>query len=68
MSTMKLSETTFRPHRASWWTRLQYQIVEWRRRVRSRHELMRLDDESLHDIGVSRCEAEFEASKPFWLA
>jgi uncharacterized protein YjiS (DUF1127 family) len=28
--------------------------------------LANLDDTSLRDIGVSRCTAQHEASKPFW--
>ena len=34
--------------------------------MRSRRQLRGLSDELLHDIGVSRCDAEREASKPFW--
>jgi uncharacterized protein YjiS (DUF1127 family) len=33
----------------------------------SRSELEGLSDKCLQDIGVSRCEAEFEAAKPFWM-
>ena len=40
----------------------------WRQRVRQRHQLMRLDDALLKDIGLTRCDAETEASKPFWRA
>ena len=39
---------------------------EWRRRVRSREDLARLDDRMLRDIGIMRAEACFEVSKPFW--
>ena len=38
----------------------------WRRRMRERDQLARLDDRMLSDIGMSRAEAEFLASKPFW--
>lgn len=38
----------------------------WRERARSRRELRELDDYLLRDIGVSRGEADFIASKPFW--
>jgi uncharacterized protein YjiS (DUF1127 family) len=31
-----------------------------------RYELESLDDAMLRDIGLSRSEAGFEASKPFW--
>jgi uncharacterized protein YjiS (DUF1127 family) len=37
-----------------------------RLRRRSRRELLTLDDRSLADIGLTRCDAEYEASKPFW--
>jgi uncharacterized protein YjiS (DUF1127 family) len=39
---------------------------EWRRRMRSRQELMALGDDVLKDIGVGRSEAFREYSKPFW--
>lgn len=42
-------------------------IVEWRRRVHSRYELMSLGDAELRDIGLTRGEADFEQSKSFWL-
>ena len=42
-------------------------ITEWRRRMRSRHELASLDEISLQDIGMSQSTAEYEASKPFWI-
>jgi uncharacterized protein YjiS (DUF1127 family) len=47
--------------------RLKVRIFEWRRRVHSRGELMNLSDSELRDIGLSRSEAEVEASKVFWL-
>ncbi len=37
----------------------------WRRR-RSRTILAELDDFMLKDIGLTRTEAQYEASKPFW--
>lgn len=46
---------------------LKRRLYEWRRRVRSRGELMNLSDAELRDIGLSRSEAEVEASKVFWL-
>jgi uncharacterized protein YjiS (DUF1127 family) len=68
MSTMNLSISTFRPHQVSRWSQLKIHFAEWRRRARSRQELMGLGDESLQDIGVSRSDAQLEASKPFWMA
>jgi len=41
---------------------------EWRRRARERQELMTMGDISLRDIGITRCDAMNEASKPFWRA
>jgi len=40
----------------------------WRQRRRSRAELAEMDDRALHDLGSSRGQAMFEASKPFWRA
>jgi uncharacterized protein YjiS (DUF1127 family) len=47
--------------------RLKSRIFEWRRRVHSRGELISLSDAELRDIGLSRSEAEIEATKVFWL-
>jgi uncharacterized protein YjiS (DUF1127 family) len=41
-------------------------IAEWRRRARSRRELMALGGRELWDIHLTRCDALSEASKPFW--
>jgi uncharacterized protein YjiS (DUF1127 family) len=38
----------------------------WRRRVRERGELARLDRRMLRDIGVAPHEADAECNKPFW--
>ena len=67
MSTRNLSLSTSRPYRCSRWGQVKHQIAEWRSRVRSRHELMNLSDRTLRDIGLTRCDAGFEAPKPFWL-
>lgn len=40
----------------------------WRRRVRERTELAAMNAHDLHDIGISRAQAEFEIRKPFWRA
>jgi len=39
---------------------------EWRRRSRSRRDLMTLNERELWDIRLSRSDAVQEASKPFW--
>jgi uncharacterized protein YjiS (DUF1127 family) len=54
-------------HCNSRWIEIKRQITEWWHCARSRHELESLDERCLHDIGVSRCTADFEASKPFWM-
>ena len=38
----------------------------WRQRLRERDQLARLDDRMLSDIGLTRGDAEYLASKPFW--
>jgi uncharacterized protein YjiS (DUF1127 family) len=46
--------------------RMRTCIAEWRRRARSRHDLMALGDHELWDMHLTRCDALYEASKPFW--
>jgi len=46
--------------------RFSAMIREWRRRARSRRELLALDDRMLKDIGITRIDAQREAAKPFW--
>jgi uncharacterized protein YjiS (DUF1127 family) len=48
--------------------RLQDALRSFRRRYRSRQELVHLDERMLHDIGISRSEALHESDKPFWKA
>jgi len=50
------------------WNQVKQSINEWRHRSQSRSELNNLSDRTLRDIGLSRCDASFEASKPFWMA
>jgi len=38
----------------------------WRRRMRERDQLGRLDDRMLKDIGITRAEALRLSDKPFW--
>jgi uncharacterized protein YjiS (DUF1127 family) len=42
-------------------------ITGWWQNYRSRSELESFSDRCLQDIGISRCTAEFEAAKPFWM-
>jgi uncharacterized protein YjiS (DUF1127 family) len=46
--------------------RLAAMIGEWRRRARSRRELLAFDERMLRDIGVTRIDVQYEAAKPFW--
>jgi uncharacterized protein YjiS (DUF1127 family) len=46
--------------------RLVATFREWRRRAYGRAELARLDNRMLQDIGISRADAEFLSSRPFW--
>jgi len=68
LSMMNLSISTFRPYHSPRWSQLKHHFNDWQRYARSRHELMNLSDRTLRDIGLSRCDAGFEASKPFWMA
>ena len=36
------------------------------RRLNTRHMLLKLNDQQLRDIGLSRAQAEREANLPFW--
>ena len=41
-------------------------VAEWRRRTRSRNELMNLGDHVLRDLPFSNAQIRTEASKWFW--
>jgi uncharacterized protein YjiS (DUF1127 family) len=41
-------------------------VREWRRRFRSRRELMTLGERDLSDIRLTRGDAVSESNKPFW--
>ena len=41
-------------------------VREWRRRSRSRRELLALGERDLRDVRLTRCDAESEGVKPFW--
>lgn len=47
-------------------SRLARRLEVWGERRRSRAVLARLTDRELADIGISRGQADFEASRPFW--
>jgi uncharacterized protein YjiS (DUF1127 family) len=48
--------------------RIGSEVAEWRRRSRGRRALAAMSDRSLRDIGLTRYDADWEASKPFWRA
>jgi uncharacterized protein YjiS (DUF1127 family) len=77
MATSPLHERPFRagPHddllsrRAARWLRQARDAIQlWRERSRGRQQLLLLDEHVLRDIGITRLQAEAEASKPFWRA
>lgn len=41
-------------------------LRRWNELARQRHQLAGLSDAMLKDIGRSRADAEWEASRPFW--
>jgi uncharacterized protein YjiS (DUF1127 family) len=43
-------------------------LKTWRRRAYERQVLVTMNDAMLRDIGITRCDAMNEASKPFWRA
>jgi uncharacterized protein YjiS (DUF1127 family) len=57
------SAASLRAHGLSHWGQLNHVLGEWWQHLRSRHELESLDESMLRDIGLSRGEAGFEASK-----
>jgi uncharacterized protein YjiS (DUF1127 family) len=67
MRTISLEIATITSFQNASWIQLKCRVVEWRRRARSRRELASQDASTLADIGMSRCTAVGEASKPFWM-
>jgi uncharacterized protein YjiS (DUF1127 family) len=43
-------------------------VKMWWRRMEDRRTLATMSDQSLRDIGITRCDAMNEASKPVWRA
>jgi uncharacterized protein YjiS (DUF1127 family) len=41
-------------------------LLHWHELARQRRALLNLNDRMLKDIGITRAEAEREASRPFW--
>lgn len=50
------------------WRQLLDTLRLWRQRARGRQHLREFDDHVLRDIGITRLQAEAEATKPFWRA
>ena len=55
-----------RRHARSALSQLLSRLSAWRRRMRERAELARLDARELQDIGLSSADAYREAAKWFW--
>ncbi len=55
-------------HASGYFAQLSETVHLWRRRYRARQELLQWSEHDLHDIGISRGDALFEAEKPFWRA
>ncbi len=62
----KFSKSLMLPAIAASAGRLLSRLLAWSEIARQRRELLRLDDKLLKDIGLSRADAEREASRPFW--
>lgn len=46
--------------------RLLANLLQWQRRMASRHQLARLDSRLLADAGISEAQRFSELNKPFW--
>ena len=66
MTMMSISVNAVRPHHLPQWSELHSAFVQWRERARTRRALRALDDRELWDMGLTRGDADFETSKPFW--
>jgi uncharacterized protein YjiS (DUF1127 family) len=47
---------------------LEHGFTMWLHRAYSRNELRNFSDRELRDIGLTRCDAQGEYIKPFWMA
>ena len=55
-----------RPGLPVWATRAIELVLGWQEVARQRRALLKLDERLLKDIGITRADAEHEASRPFW--
>jgi len=46
--------------------RAHLRLIDWLELFRQRRSLARLDDAALDDLGLTRDEAQHEASRPVW--
>ncbi len=54
------------PWTPSWIGHVADLLLTWMNRSRQRHDLAKLNDDALHDIGLTRADVRREISKPFW--
>ena len=66
MNTLSLDRSVH-PRQGLSWSDVKRRLIMWWQYSRSRSELEGLSDTCLQDIGITRCSAEFEAAKAFWM-
>ncbi len=69
MAATGLITTWFRPPRTggwAWWATFRAVLRRQVHLIQSRRQLALADDRMLADIGISRAQARFEASRPWW--
>lgn len=54
------------PVLAQWAVVFAVLVTKWSLRHRTRKQLRQLDDTQLTDIGVSRADAHYQGTLPFW--
>lgn len=60
------SMKVFHPSLGSLTEAVREGFAAWRTRAREREALAAMSERDLHDIGLSRWDADYEAAKPFW--
>jgi uncharacterized protein YjiS (DUF1127 family) len=64
----RIFTNTVTMQRGSPLSQIKHRLMQWRQRARARHELQNLSDRTLRDLGITRCDVTYEASKPFWMS